>query len=155
NHTIQTVEKNLFEGAVLVVVLLLGLIGNWRAALIVASAIPLSMLFAVTGMVRAGVSGNLMSLGAVDFGLIVDGAGVIVENVGRRLGGGQHEKGRGRTGAEGSEGVLRASIRGGRPMMLGGAIITFVYIPILSLGGIEGKMFKPMALTVIFALIGG
>jgi len=155
NHTIQTVAKNLFEGAVLVVVVLLGLIGNWRAALIVASAIPLSMLFAVTGMVRAGVSGNLMSLGAVDFGLIVDGSVVIVENVVRQLGARQHQLGRRLTLAERSQTVLSASIQVGRPMMFGVAIITIVYIPILSLMGIEGKMFKPMALTVIFALIGG
>jgi len=155
NHTIQTVEKNLFEGAVLVVVVLLGLIGNWRAALIVAAAIPFSMLFAVTGMVRAGVSGNLMSLGAVDFGLIVDGAVVIVENVIRQLGGRQHELGRRLTAAERLQTVLGASVQVGRPMMFGVAIITIVYIPILSLTGIEGKMFRPMALTVIFALIGG
>jgi len=155
NHTIQTVEKNLFEGAVLVVVVLLGLIGDWRAALIVASAIPISMLFAMTGMVRAGVSGNLMSLGAVDFGLIVDGAVVIVENVVRQLGLRQHELGRRLTASERLQTVLSASVQVGRPMMFGVAIITIVYIPILSLTGIEGKMFKPMALTVIFALIGG
>ena len=155
NHTIATVEKNLFEGAVLVVVVLLGLIGNWRAALIVASAIPLSMLFAVTGMVRAGVSGNLMSLGAVDFGLIVDGAVVVVENVVRQLGSKQHEAGRRLTAVERLQTVLHASVQVGRPMVFGVAVITIVYLPILSLTGIEGKMFKPMALTVIFALIGG
>jgi cobalt-zinc-cadmium resistance protein CzcA len=155
NHTIQTVEKNLFEGAVLVVVVLLGLIGNWRAALIVASAIPLSMLFALSGMVKAGVSGNLMSLGAVDFGLIVDGAVVIVENVVRQLGARQHAEGRRLTRAERLQTVLEASAQVGRPMVFGVAIITIVYIPILSLTGIEGKMFKPMALTVIFALLGG
>jgi cobalt-zinc-cadmium resistance protein CzcA len=155
NHTIQTVRKNLFEGAVLVVVVLLGLIGNWRAALIVASAIPLSMLFAVTGMVRAGVSGNLMSLGAVDFGLIVDGAVVVVENVVRRLGQHQREAGRRLTASERLQTILGASVEVGRPMVFGVTIITIVYIPILSLSGIEGKMFKPMALTVIFALMGG
>ncbi len=154
NHTIATVEKNLFEGAILVVVVLLALLGNWRGALIVASAIPLSMLFALTGMVRAGVSGNLMSLGAVDFGLIVDGAVVIVENVVRQLGLKQHRLGRRLTFEERMHTVLVASQQVGRPMVFGVAIITIVYVPILTLTGIEGKMFKPMALTVIFALIG-
>lgn len=100
DRTIATVEKNLFEGAILVIVVLLGLLGNWRAALIVALAIPLSFLFAITGMVRFGVSGNLMSLGAVDFGLIIDGAVVMVENIVRRLGGRQHELHRTLTPAE-------------------------------------------------------
>jgi cobalt-zinc-cadmium resistance protein CzcA len=154
NHTIATVEKNLLEGAVLVAVVLLALIGNWRAALIVASAIPLSMLFALTGMVWAGVSGNLMSLGAVDFGLIVDGAVVIVENVVRQLGLRQQQLGRRLTVEERRRTILSASSQVGRPMVFGVAIITIVYVPILALTGIEGKMFKPMALTVIFALIG-
>lgn len=154
NRTVATVERNLFEGAVLVVVVLLGLIGNWRAALIVASAIPLSMLFAITGMVRTGVSGNLMSLGAVDFGLIVDGAVVIVENVVRQLGVKQQELGRQLSVQERLKVVLGASLQVGRPMVFGMAIITIVYVPILALTGIEGKMFKPMALTVIFALAG-
>ena len=154
NHTIATVEKNLFEGAVLVAVVLFALIGNWRAALIVAAAIPLSMLFALTGMVRAGVSGNLMSLGAVDFGLIVDGAVVIVENVVRQLGMKQHQLGRQLTVEERMHTILAASKQVGRPMVFGVAIITIVYVPILALTGIEGKMFKPMALTVIFALVG-
>jgi cobalt-zinc-cadmium resistance protein CzcA len=154
NHTIVTVEKNLFEGAVLVAVVLFALIGNWRAALIVAAAIPLSMLFALTGMVRAGVSGNLMSLGAVDFGLIVDGAVVVVENVVRQLGLRQHQLGRRLTVEERIHTILAASKQVGRPMVFGVAIITIVYVPILALTGIEGKMFKPMALTVIFALVG-
>jgi len=154
NHTIATVEKNLFEGAVLVMAVLFALIGNWRAALIVASAIPLSMLFALTGMVRAGVSGNLMSLGAVDFGLIVDGAVVIVENVVRQLSLRQHQLGRRLTVEERMHTILAACNQVGRPMVFGVAIITIVYVPILALTGIEGKMFKPMALTVIFALIG-
>jgi cobalt-zinc-cadmium resistance protein CzcA len=154
NHTIGTVEKNLFEGAVLVAVVLFALIGNWRAAFIVAAAIPLSMLFALTGMVRAGVSGNLMSLGAVDFGLIVDGAVVIVENVVRQLGLRQHQLGRRLTVEERMHTILAASKQVGRPMVFGVAIITIVYVPILALTGIEGKMFKPMALTVIFALVG-
>jgi len=154
NHTIGTVQKNLFEGAILVIVVLLALIGNWRAALIVAAAIPLSMLFALTGMVRFGISGNLMSLGAVDFGLIVDGAVVIVENVVRQLGLRQHQLGRRLTIEEQLHTIRAASNQVGRPMLFGVAIITIVYVPILALTGIEGKMFKPMALTVIFALIG-
>lgn len=154
NHTIGTVERNLSEGAILVIAVLFVLLGNWRASLIVASAIPLSMLFALTGMLRAGVSGNLMSLGAVDFGLIVDGAVVIVENVVRQLGLRQHQLGRRLRVEERLHTVLEASRQVGRPMVFGVAIITIVYVPILSLTGIEGKMFKPMALTVIFALIG-
>ena len=154
NHTIATVEKNLFEGAILVAAVLLSLLGNWRAALIVVAAIPLSMLFALTGMVRAGVSGNLMSLGAVDFGLIVDGAVVVVENVVRQLGLKQHQLGRRLTVEERLHTILIASSQVGRPMAFGVAIITIVYVPILALTGIEGKMFKPMALTVIFALTG-
>ncbi len=154
DSTIHTVEKNLFEGAILVIAVLFALLGNWRAAVIVALAIPLSMLFALTGMVRAGVSGNLMSLGAVDFGLIVDGAVVIVENVVRQLGLKQHQVGRPLTAQERFHTILAASQQVGRPMVFGVAIITIVYVPILSLTGIEGKMFKPMALTVMFALIG-
>jgi cobalt-zinc-cadmium resistance protein CzcA len=154
NHTIGTVGKNLSEGAILVVFVLLAMLGNWRAAIIVAAAIPLSMLFALTGMVRAGVSGNLMSLGAVDFGLIVDGAVVIVENIIRQLGLKQHQLGRSLTVEERMHTVLAASNQVGRPMIFGVAIITIVYVPILALTGIEGKMFKPMALTVIFALLG-
>ncbi len=154
DRTIATVEKNLFEGAILVVVVLLGLLGNWRAALIVALAIPLSFLFAITGMVRFGVSGNLMSLGAVDFGLIIDGAVVMVENIVRRLGARQHELHRTLTLQERLHTVLAAAQEVGRPTFFGVLIITIVYVPILSLTGIEGKMFKPMALTVIFALVG-
>jgi cobalt-zinc-cadmium resistance protein CzcA len=154
NHTIWTAEKNLFEGAVLVVAVLLVLLGNWRGALIVASAIPLSMLFALTGMVLSKVSGNLMSLGAVDFGLIVDGAVVIAENVIRQLGLRQHELGRPLTSGERSHTILAASQQVGRPMVFGVVIITIVYVPILALTGIEGRMFKPMAVTVIFALVG-
>lgn len=154
NQTIHTVEKNLFEGAVLVVVVLLLLLGNWRAALIVATAIPLSFLFALIGMVRGGVSGNLMSLGAVDFGLIIDGAVVIVENIVRELALKQHHLGRKLTSEERSHVVLAASKRVGSPMFFGVVIITIVYIPILSLTGIEGKMFHPMAITVMLALGG-
>ena len=154
DRTINTVKTNLFEGAVLVVVVLLALLGNWRAALIVASAIPLSFLFALTGMARFGISGNLMSLGAVDFGLIIDGAVVIVENIVRQLGQRQHQLGRALTVEERAQTVLAASKQVGTPMFFGVVIITVVYIPILALTGIEGKMFHPMALTVMLALAG-
>jgi cobalt-zinc-cadmium resistance protein CzcA len=154
DRTVATVKKNLFEGATLVVMVLLALLGNWRAALIVATAIPLSFLFALTGMLRSGVSGNLMSLGAVDFGLIIDGAVVIVENIVRQLGARQHELGRPLTDDERSHVVLSASKQVGSPMFFGVVIITIVYVPILALTGIEGKMFHPMAITVMLALAG-
>lgn len=154
DRTIGTVEKNLFEGAILVVAVLLGLLGNWRAALIVSLAIPLSFLFALTGMVRFGVSGNLMSLGAVDFGLIIDGAVVMVENIVRRLGARQRGLGRILSRDERLHTVLAAAKEVGRPTFFGVLIITIVYVPILSLTGIEGRTFKPMALTVMFALVG-
>jgi cobalt-zinc-cadmium resistance protein CzcA len=154
DQTIATVARNLFEGAILVVAVLLLLLGNWRAALIVSSAIPLSFLFAITGMVETKLSGNLMSLGAVDFGLIVDGAVVMVENIVRRLGLRQHELGRLLNTSERLHVVQSAAKEVSRPTFFGVLIITIVYVPILSLVGIEGKMFKPMALTVIYALIG-
>ena len=154
NRTIHTVKKNLFEGAVLVVVVLLLLLGNVRAALIVASAIPLAMLFAITGMVQGQISGNLMSLGAIDFGLIIDGAVVIVENVVRQLGAKQHSLGRRLNREERLHTVLGACKQVATPMFFGVAIITIVYVPILALSGIEGKMFHPMAWTVMFALGG-
>lgn len=154
NSTIHTVEKNLFEGAILVVVILLLLLGNFRAALIVACAIPLSMLFAFTGMVSTRISGNLMSLGAIDFGLIIDGAVVMVENIVRHLGEKQHALGRKLTAEERLEEVRISAREVANPMFFGVVIITVVYVPILALSGIEGKMFKPMALTVMFALIG-
>src|SRR6185503_3933821 len=154
DRTIHTVEKNLFEGAVLVVVMLLLLLGNWRAALIVATAIPLSFLFAIAGMARFGISGNLMSLGAIDFGLIIDGAVVIVENVVRQLGLKQHQLGRALTREERAHTVLSASRQVGSPMFFGVLIIAIVYLPILALAGIEGKMFHPMALAVMLALGG-
>jgi cobalt-zinc-cadmium resistance protein CzcA len=154
NRTIHTVRNNLFEGAILVIAVLFVLLGNWRAALIVTAAIPLSFLFALTGMVKLGVSGNLMSLGAVDFGLIIDGAVVIVENVVRQLGIRQRELGRRLTSEERSQIVLAASKQVANPMFFGVVIITFVYIPILALTGIEGKMFHPMAVTVMLALTG-
>ncbi len=152
--TIGTVQKNLFEGAILVIVILLLLLGNWRAALICASAIPLAMLMTATGMVQGKVSGNLMSLGAIDFGLIVDGAVIIVENSLRRLGQKQHIQARLLTLQERLHEVRLAAFEVARPSAFGQAIIITVYFPILSLSGVEGKMFHPMALTVIFALIG-
>src|SRR5436309_8504163 len=154
NRTIHTVRSNLFEGAILVVAVLLLLLGTWRAALIVALAIPLSFLFALMGMERLGISGNLMSLGAIDFGLIIDGAVVIVENIVRQLAEKQHHFGRKLTTAERAHVVLAASKQVGSPMFFGVVIITSVYVPILALTGIEGKMFHPMALTVMLALSG-
>ncbi len=152
--TIRTVEKNLFEGAILVIVILLLLLGNFRAAIICALAIPLSMLMTAIGMVQNKVSGNLMSLGAIDFGLIVDGAVIIVENCLRRLAEEQHAKGRLLTLQERLHIVMEASKEVRTATAFGEAIITVVYVPILALTGVEGKMFHPMALTVIFALIG-
>ncbi len=154
DRTIATVEKNLFEGAILVIVVLFLSLGNIRAALIVSLAIPLSFLFAITGMVQGRVSGNLMSLGAVDFGLIIDGAVVMVENAVRRLGLRQHEIGRLLSPRERHETVREACREVATPTFFGVLIITIVYVPILALTGIEGKMFKPMALTVMFALVG-
>jgi cobalt-zinc-cadmium resistance protein CzcA len=154
DKTIHTVEKNLFEGAILVVVVLLLLLGNWRAALIVSLAIPLSLLFAMTGMVQGRISGNLMSLGAIDFGLIIDGAVVMVENIIRHLAEKQHQLKRRLTPQERAHEVLASAKEVASPMFFGVCIITVVYIPILALTGIPGKMFKPMAITVIFALIG-
>src|SRR4029450_2951192 len=154
HRTIRTVTTNLFEGALLVITVLLFLLGNWRAALIVAAAIPLALLFAITGMTRFGISGNLMSLGAIDFGLIIDGAVVIVENVVRQLGAKQHQLGRPLTIEERLHTVVTASQQVGTPMFFGVLIIAIVYVPILALAGIEGKMFHPMALTVMLALGG-
>ena len=154
NATIGTVEKSLFEGALLVVVVLMFMLGNWRAACIVALAIPLSMFVAVTGMVETHVSGNLMSLGAIDFGLIIDGAVVIVENIIRHLAEQQQQAGRPLSAGERRTHVLHAAKEVANPMFFGVLIITVVYVPILALSGVEGKMFRPMALTVIFALVG-
>src|ERR1043165_5330557 len=154
DRTIHTVETSLFEGAILVVVVLLVMLGNWRAALIVALAIPLSLLFAMTGMVQGRVSGNLMSLGAIDFGLIIDGAVVMVENIIRHLAEKQHHLKRRLTPSERAHEVLNSAKEVATPMFFGVVIITVVYFPILALTGIEGKMFRPMAMTVIFALVG-
>ncbi len=150
--TIHTVAKNLAEGAILVIVILFVMLGNIRAALITALAIPLSMLLTAIGMVESRVSGNLMSLGAIDFGLIVDGAVIIVENCLRMLAEKQRELGRKLTLAERLETVFVASKQVRSATAFGEAIIITVYFPILALTGIEGKMFHPMAITVIFAL---
>ncbi|HYZ31316.1 MAG TPA: CusA/CzcA family heavy metal efflux RND transporter [Crenalkalicoccus sp.] len=145
DRTIATVARNLAEGAILVVLVLLLLLGNLRAGLIVALAIPLSMLAAATAMYYAGISGNLMSLGAIDFGLIVDGSVVMVENIIRR---------RGEAPEQDPDAVARSAAHEvARPVIFAIAIIIVVYLPILSLQGVEGKMFRPMALTVIFALL--
>ncbi len=150
DRTIHTVESNLVEGAVLVIVVLLIVLGNWRGALLVASVIPLSMLFAAICMNVFKVSGNLMSLGALDFGLIVDGAVVMVENAVRRLALNQ-EKGR---KVSYKSTILDACLEVGRPVVFAVCIIAIVYLPIFSLSGIEGKMFKPMSMTIVFALLG-
>ena len=152
NATIKTVKKNLFEGALLVIVILFLLLGNFRAALITALIIPLSMLLTISGMVGSKISGNLMSLGALDFGLIVDGAVIIVENCIRRLGDEQHKLKRLLTRPERFEVVRDATKEVIRPSFFGVFIIMMVYLPILSLSGVEGKMFHPMAFTVIMAL---
>ncbi len=152
--TVNTVKKNLAEGALLVIAILFLFLGNIRAALITALVIPLSMLFTITGMVSNKVSANLMSLGALDFGIIVDGAVIIVENCIRRLSEEQRQLGRLLTRAERFEVVFDASKEVRKATMFGELIIMIVYLPILSLTGVEGKMFYPMAFTVIVALIG-
>lgn len=152
--TIATVKANLVEGALLVIAVLFALLGNFRAALITALVIPLSMLFTITGMVGSKVSGNLMSLGALDFGLIVDGAVIIVENCVRRLGHEQHRLGRLLTLEERLHLVFEATKEVRKPTLFGELIIMVVYLPILTLSGVEGKMFTPMAFTVIVALLG-
>ncbi|MDN3640680.1 CusA/CzcA family heavy metal efflux RND transporter [Simiduia curdlanivorans] len=153
DKTIATVQKNLVEGALLVILVLFVLLGNIRAALITAAVIPLSMLATLTGMVRTGVSANLMSLGALDFGLIVDGAVIIVENCIRRLSESQHQNGKQLDLRERLHLVYSATGEVIRPSLFGVAIITVVYIPIFSLTGVEGKMFHPMAATVVMALL--
>ncbi len=147
DHVIDTVRKNLFEGGLLVIAVLFLFLGNLRAGFIVASAIPLSMMFAFSGMLQFGIAGSLMSLGALDFGLVVDSAVIQIENSVRHL---AHDKGR-RSRID----VIRdAVVEVRKPTMFGELIIILVYVPVLTLEGIEGKMFRPMALTVIFALVG-
>ena len=153
--TITTVAKNLAEGALLVVVILFALLGNFRAALITALVIPAAMLLTVTGMLQAKVSANLMSLGAIDFGLIVDGAVIITENCLRHLANRQHQLGRQLDLPERLETVRLAAKEMVAPSVYGQAVIMLVYIPLLTFSGVEGKMFEPMALTVIIALLVG
>ncbi|HEX3601157.1 MAG TPA: CusA/CzcA family heavy metal efflux RND transporter, partial [Lacipirellulaceae bacterium] len=148
DHVIKTVKNNLFEGGLLVIAVLFLFLGNLRAALIVAVAIPLSMMFAFAGMFRFGIAASLLSLGAIDFGMIVDSSVVMVENCVRHI---AHGDNRHRSMLD----VVRdAAVEVRKPTMLGELIIMIVYLPILTLEGVEGKMFRPMALTVIFALIG-
>jgi len=153
NSTIATVSRNLAEGALLVIVVLFTLLGNFRAALIAALAIPITMLLTSIGMLQAGVSANLMSLGALDFGLIVDGAVIIVENSLRRLGEAQHRRSETLPLRERLDIVAASAREMIRPSAYGQAIIILVYAPLLTFSGVEGKMFEPMALTVIIALV--
>jgi heavy metal efflux system protein len=154
NATLDTVRRNLLEGALLVIVVLFLLLGNIRAAIITALVIPLSMLFAVTGMVGNRISGNLLSLGAIDFGIIVDGAVIIVENCMRRLAEEQKISGGILSRSQRFEIVRHATKEVSRPSIFGVLIIMIVYLPILTLTGIEGKMFQPMAFTILAALTG-
>ncbi|MBN8521628.1 MAG: CusA/CzcA family heavy metal efflux RND transporter [Alphaproteobacteria bacterium] len=153
NATIHTVQKNLGEGALLVVVVLFLLLGNIRAAVITALVIPITMMMTATGMLKMGISANLMSMGALDFGLIVDGAVIVTENCLRRLAERQHHEGRLLSLKERMEEVLEASRQMIQPAVFGQMIIITVYLPLLTFTGVEGKMFEPMAMTVIIALI--
>ncbi len=154
DRTIRTMSTNLVEGALLVIAVLFLTLGNWKAAVVPALVIPLSMVLAGTAMLAAGISGSLMSLGAIDFGLIVDGAVIIVENCVRRLGHEQARIGRVLTLPERLRVVAAASSEVRRATMFGELIIMIVYLPVLTLGGLEGKMFFPMAFTVLCALGG-
>ena len=152
DRTIATVEKNLLEGALLVIVVLLLLLGNLRAALVTATVIPVTMLMTLTGMLQTRTSANLMSLGALDFGLIVDGAVIIVEHCLRRFGQAQQDLGRVLNRSERNEMAAHAAAEVIQPAIFGVLIITIVYLPIFALTGVEGRMFHPMALTVVIAL---
>ncbi|MFZ5894660.1 MAG: efflux RND transporter permease subunit [Myxococcota bacterium] len=154
DRTIHTVGRNLLEGALLVIGVLLLLLGDLRAGIVVATTIPLALLFAVVAMNAFGLSGNLMSLGAIDFGLIVDGAVIIVENAVRRLAERRRVLGRPLTAEEQVDAVGSATLEVQSASVFGGAIIAIVYLPVLALTGIEGKLFRPMATTVLFALLG-
>ncbi|WP_288386317.1 CusA/CzcA family heavy metal efflux RND transporter [uncultured Acinetobacter sp.] len=154
DRAIQTVAKNLIEGAILVIVVLFIFLGNFRAALITACVIPLSMLFTLAGMAQQHISANLMSLGALDFGIIVDGAVVIVENCIRRLAEAQQLQGRLLTRQERFKEVFLAAKQARRPLLFGQFIIMVVYLPIFALSGVEAKMFHPMAIAVVLALLG-
>ena len=154
DKAITTVKKNLLEGALLVIAILFAFLGNLRAAVITAAVIPLAMLFTFSGMVAGRVSANLMSLGALDFGIIIDGAVVIVENCVRRLSHAQATAGRLLTRQERFDEVFAAAREARRPLLFGQLIIMVVYLPIFALSGVEGKMFHPMAFTVVIALLG-
>jgi len=154
DQVIRTVEHNLLAGALLVIAVLFCFLGNLRAGLIVAAAIPLSMLFAGNLMLQTGIAASLLSLGAVDFGIIVDGSVVMVENAMRRLAERQRELGRRLTEVERHEVLASAPLEVAKPVAFGVGIILIVFLPVLTLEGIEGKLFKPMALTMIFALLG-
>ncbi|WP_050469409.1 CusA/CzcA family heavy metal efflux RND transporter [Herbaspirillum chlorophenolicum] len=154
DKAIATVKKNLVEGAALVIAVLFLFLGNIRAAVITALVIPLAMLFTFTGMVSNKVSANLLSLGALDFGIIIDGAVVIVENCVRRLAHAQQHAGRKLTRSERFHEVFAAAREARRPLLFGQLIIMVVYLPMFALTGVEGKMFHPMALTVVIALAG-
>ena len=154
DKVIETVKHNLLAGALMVIAILFAFLGNLRAGLVVAAAIPLSMLFAGDLMLQTGISASLLSLGAVDFGLIVDGSVVMVENAMRRLALRQRELGRTLTKQERDETLTSAPLEVARPVAFGVGIILIVFLPILALEGVEGKLFKPMALTMIFALAG-
>ncbi|MEI9951847.1 MAG: CusA/CzcA family heavy metal efflux RND transporter [Pseudomonadota bacterium] len=154
DRTIHTVTRNLLEGALLVIFVLLILLGDLRAGLVVATSIPLALLFAVSAMKLFGLSGNLMSLGAIDFGLIVDGAVIIVENAVRRLAEAANKSARPLSGDERCRVVAEATLEVRSASVFGEAIIAIVYLPILALSGVEGKLFRPMATTVLFALFG-
>ncbi len=160
DHVIETVRRNLFEGGLLVVAVLFLFLGSLRAGLIVALAIPLSMLFAFSGMLRFGIAASLLSLGAIDFGLIVDSSLILVENAVRHIArGGAGPTGSGPTGSAITgqarlDAIREAAVEVRKPTLFGELILILVYLPILTLEGIEGKMFRPMALTVVFALVG-
>src|SRR5262249_20924155 len=147
DHVIRTVRNNLFEGGILVVAVLFAFLGNLRAAAIVALAIPLSMLFAFSGMLRWGIAASLLSLGAIDFGLIVDSSVVMVENCVRHLAHADRRKTK-------LEVIRDAAVEVRKPTLFAELILTIVCLPIFTLAGSEGKLFRPMALTVIFALLG-
>ena len=147
DDVLSTVKLNLYEGALLVVAVLFAFLGSLRAGLIVAAAIPLSMMFAFSGMLKFGIAASLMSLGAIDFGLIVDSSVIVVENAVRKLAAAG-------PGASRREAVAEATIEVRRPTLFGELIIMIVYLPILTLEGTEGQLFRPMALTVVFALLG-
>lgn len=154
SRTIRTVATNLAEGALFVVAVLFLLLGSVRGGLIVAAAIPFAMLVAITAMKALGLSGNLMSLGAIDFGIVVDGSIIVVESAFVQLAAATHTRGRAMTYAEASEVVVASTLGVRRAALFGEAIIVLVYVPILTLAGVEGRMFRPMAITVLFALLG-